>query len=49
MDYDRKIDVIGYLLENGIEENRIDSFYWKDYGLLEHGWDMGVSHKILYY
>jgi len=49
MDCDRKSDVIGYLLENGIEENRIDGirFIEKDYGFIRTWMDAGVSHETI--
>jgi len=49
MDCDRKSDVIGYLLENGIEENRIDGirFIEKDYGFIRTWMDAGVSHDTI--
>lgn len=50
LDCDTKSDVIGYLLEHGIEENRIDGirFIEKDYGFFRTWMDAGVSHdKIL--
>mgnify|MGYP000275872696 CR=1 FL=1 len=49
MDCDRKSDVIGYLLENGIEENRIDGIHFieKDYGFIRTWMDAGVSHDTI--
>lgn len=47
LDCDTKSDVIGYLLEHGIEENRIDGirFIEKDYGFFRTWMDAGVSHE----
>lgn len=50
LDCDTKSDVIGYLLEYGINENRIDGirFIEKDYGFFRSWMDTGVPHdKIL--
>jgi hypothetical protein len=44
---DTKSEVIGYLLENGIEENKIDGIHFieKDYGFFRSWMDAGVSHE----
>lgn len=49
LDCDTKSDVIGYLLEHGIEENRIDGirFIEKDYGFFRSWMDCGVPHDII--
>lgn len=49
LDCDTKSDVIGYLLEHGIEENRIDGirFIEKDYGFFRTWMDSGVPHDII--
>lgn len=46
---DNKSDVIGYLLENGVDENRIDGirFIEKDYGFFRSWMDTGVSHDVI--
>lgn len=43
---DSKYDVIGYLLENGLDENRIDGirFIEKEYGFFRNWMDCGVPH-----
>lgn len=46
LDGDTKSDVIGYLLENGLDENRIDGirFIEKEYGFFRSWMDTGVNH-----
>lgn len=47
LDGDSKYDVIGYLLEHGLDENRIDGirFIEKEYGFFRNWMDSGVSHQ----
>lgn len=47
LDCDNQSSVIGYLLENGVDENRIDGikFIEKDYGFFRSWMDSGVPHQ----
>ena len=49
MDCDSKSDVIGYLLENGIDENKLNEirFIEKDYGFFRTWLDNGIPHDTI--
>lgn len=49
LDCDSKSDVIGYLLEHGIEEKKLDTirFIEKDYGFFRSWMDVGIPHDII--
>lgn len=49
MDCDNKEDVIGFLLENGVDEKKIDGikFIEKDYGYLRAWMDCGIPHETI--
>lgn len=49
LDLDHKYDVIGYLLEHGLEESKIDEirFIEKEYGYFRSWMDKGVDEEII--